>query len=173
MTGSLNNPMRKIYVEKVTLNIGVGEGGMALDNAKKLLTKITNRKPVETLAKVRNPVFKIRKGDAIGAKVTLRNKEAVEILKKALKAKKNKLQRKMFDKFGNVSFGVSEYIDFPGIKYDPRLGMIGFDVCVTLCRPCKRIQFKKKRKAKPGNNHRIRYEESIEFMKKNFAVEIV
>lgn len=167
------NPMRKIFIEKVTLNIGVGQAGIALENAKSLLEKITGKKPVETIAKVRNPVFKIKKGDPIGAKVTLRKKDAVEILKKSLKAKKNKLNRKMFDKFGNLSFGVSEYIDYPGIKYDPKLGMIGFDVCVTLSRPGKRVQLRKRKRSKIGNSHKISPEEAIEFMQKEFGIEII
>lgn len=167
------NPMRKIFIEKVTLNIGVGQGGLALENAKTLLERITNKKPVETLAKVRNPVFKIKKGDPIGVKVTLRKNEAVEILRKALQARKNKLNRKMFDRFGNFSFGISEYIDFPGIKYDPQLGMMGFDVCVTLSRYGRRVQLRKRRKGKIGKSHKITPEEAMEFVKDTFGVEIV
>lgn len=167
------NPMRDIFVEKVTLNIGVGQAGIALENAKGLLKEITGRTPVETLAKVRNPVFKIKKGDPIGAKVTLRKSVAVDILKKSLKARKNKLSRKMFDRFGNLSFGVSEYIDFPGIKYNPKLGMMGFDVCVTLSRPGRRVNLRKRRKGKIGKNHRITPEHAMEFMKKEFGVEII
>ncbi|MCC7570380.1 50S ribosomal protein L5 [Candidatus Micrarchaeota archaeon] len=166
------NQMRKIYVEKVTLNIGTGQAGMALENAKNLLKKITERTPVETLAKVRNPVFKIRKGDPIGAKVTLRKDLAKSVLTKALKAKKNKLNSKMFDTFGNVSFGISEYIDYPGLKYDPRIGMLGFDISVTLTRPGRRINLKKRKKSRIGNAHRITAREAINFMKTEFGVEV-
>jgi len=167
------NPMQNISVEKVTLNIGVGQAGIALENAQGLLKEITGREPVETLARVKNPVFKIRKGDPIGAKVTLRKSLAVDILKKSLKAKKNKLSRKMFDRFGNLSFGVSEYIDYPGIKYNPKLGMMGFDVCVTLSRPGRRISLRKRKKSKIGKSHRITPEHAMEYMKEKFDVEIL
>ena len=66
------NPMRTVRVEKVTLNIGVGVGGEPLERAKLLLNRITGATPVVTLAKVRNPTFRIKKGDPIGVKVTLR-----------------------------------------------------------------------------------------------------
>ncbi|MEM4137635.1 MAG: 50S ribosomal protein L5 [Candidatus Anstonellaceae archaeon] len=168
------NPMRQIVIEKVTLNIGVGQAGVELENAKLLLSRLTSRKPVETLAKVRNPVFHIKKGDPIGTKVTLRNQEAVEFLKKALKVKEFKLSKKNFDKFGNFSFGIPEYIHFPGIKYDPKIGIIGFDVCVSLKRKGGwRTKNKKIKKSKISKKHLITKEEGIEFVKKNFGVEII
>jgi len=167
------NPMREIIVEKVTLNIGVGQGGIELENAKTLLQRLTSRKPTETAARVRNPVFHIKKGDRIGAKVTLRNTQAIEFLKKAFKAKENKLSSKNFDKFGNFSFGISEYINFPGIKYDPKIGVIGFDVCVSLKRKSGwRTKLKKIQKSKISKKHYITKEEGIEFVKKTFGIEI-
>lgn len=66
------NSMREILVEKVTVNIGVGAPGEKLDQAKTLLNRLTGGKtPVETQAKKRDPVFKLRKGLPIGTKVTL------------------------------------------------------------------------------------------------------
>ncbi|MFH1285700.1 MAG: 50S ribosomal protein L5, partial [Candidatus Micrarchaeota archaeon] len=53
--------MREVVIEKVTLNIGVGEAGIKLQNAKTLLNRLSGKKAVETAARVRNPVFKIRK----------------------------------------------------------------------------------------------------------------
>ncbi|MCX6777430.1 MAG: 50S ribosomal protein L5 [Candidatus Micrarchaeota archaeon] len=164
--------LRNIIIEKVTVNIGVGKEGPVLENAKVLLNRLTGRTPVPTAARVRNPIFKIKKGDMIGAKVTLRKSAAPEFLKKALDAVESRLKETSFDKRGNFSFGVREYIDFPGVKYDPKLGMFGFDVCVTLARPGGRISKRRRASAKPGKGHAIPREESIEFVKKTFGAEV-
>ncbi len=131
--------LNKVFLEKLTLNIGVGEGGQALDAAKMLLKNITGAKPVSTLARSRNPAFKVRKGDEIGTKITLRGKKAEEILGRALQAVDKSVSSRSFDEFGNVAFGVKEYIDFPGLKYDPRIGMLGFDVCLSLRKKGARV----------------------------------
>ncbi|HLD59654.1 MAG TPA: 50S ribosomal protein L5 [Candidatus Bilamarchaeaceae archaeon] len=159
------NVMREIKIEKVTVNIGVGTPGDKLENAKTLLENITSKTPVETLARDRNPVFKLRKGLPIGAKVTLRGEDAKSFLEKALTAKKKVLKSQNFDRNGNFAFGVAEYIDFPGARYDPTIGMVGFDVCVTLKRPGKRIQIRRIRRSRLGKKHRITKEEAIEFAK--------
>jgi len=166
------NPMREILIDKVTVNIGVGSPGEKLDNAKELLRRLTNHVPVETLARRREPAFKIRPGMPIGVKVTLRGKEAGDFIEKALAAKKRILSAKNFDKFGNVSFGIAEYIDFPGAKYDPSMGMYGFDVCVTLKRRGRRVAERKLKIAKIGKSHRITKEEAIEFLKSKFNAKI-
>jgi large subunit ribosomal protein L5 len=164
--------MQEVRLEKVTANIGVGAGGEKLENAKTLLERITGKKVVATRAKVRNPTFKIQKGDEIGVKVTLRGNDAVEFAKKAFDAAENRVGEKSFDETGNVSFGVREYIDFPGAKYDPKIGMLGFDVCLTLKKPGTRVMHrrvarKKRIKQKVGRG------EAIEFVKKLFGIEVV
>jgi len=165
--------MRSILINKVTVNIGVGAPGDRLDQAKTLLTRLSNdRTPVETLARKRDPVFKLRKGLPIGTKVTLRGDEAKSFLEKALAAKRKTLKLSNFDKQGNLAFGVHEYIDFPGAKYDPGIAMFGFDVCVSLARPGGRIALRRLRPASIGNAHRISKEEAMEFMKNSFNVKI-
>lgn len=164
--------MREIVVDKVTLNIGVGKGGQELENAKKLLERLSGAKAVPTHAKVRNPVFRIKKGDLIGTKTTLRGQAAIDFVKKALKAKSFTLQSRSFDKDGNFSFGIHEYIEFPGAKYDPQIGMLGFDVCVTLRRRGYRVARRRRAKAKIGKSHRLTKEEGIEFAKKMFEVDV-
>jgi large subunit ribosomal protein L5 len=159
-------------IDKVTVNIGVGSPGERLEAAKELLSRLTGQKPIETLAKKRNPVFKLRKGLPIGAKVTLRGKAAKEFLEKALLAKRKILKEKNFDKTGNFSFGITEYIDFPGAKYDPQIGMFGFDVCVTLKRKGKRVAVRKIARSKIGKSHLIKKEEAIEFAKSNLGVKV-
>ncbi len=164
------NKMREILIDKVTVNIGIGSPGEQLDNAKILLERLTNQKPVTTKAKGRNQTFKLRKGLEIGTKVTLRGKKAEEFLKKALESKKKKLNSKVIDRNGNFSFGIAEYIDFPGAKYDPEIGMMGFDVCVTLKRRGKRIETRMRKKSRIGKKHRITKEEAMEFLKNKFGV---
>ncbi|MDD5339875.1 MAG: 50S ribosomal protein L5 [Candidatus ainarchaeum sp.] len=165
--------MRDILIEKVTVNIGVGAPGERLDHAKGLLSRLAgNRKPVETVAKRREPVFKLRKGMAIGTKVTLRGGDAKSFLEKAFAARRKMIKESNFDKQGNFAFGVPEYIDFPGAKYDPAIGMFGFDVCVSLVRPGRRVSLRRLRPATIGKGHRISREEAMEFVKSSFGVKI-
>ena len=165
--------MRDVKIEKITLNIGVGSSGEKLENAKKLLQKLTRQKPVATLSKKRIPTWDIRKDLPIGVKVTLRGKKAMDFLDKCLDSVDRKIKRKSFDNNGNCSFGVREYIDLPGFKYDPSIGMFGFDVCVTLIKPGYRIA-RRKRKARniPKKQH-VSKEESIEFVKNNLNIEVL
>ncbi|MGV8176288.1 MAG: 50S ribosomal protein L5 [Candidatus Bilamarchaeaceae archaeon] len=173
MAETSNNKMRELRVEKVTVNIGVGNSGERLDHAKELLTKLTGgKKPIETLAKKRNPVFHLRPGLPIGAKVTLRGKDALEFLDKALTARRRNVKAGSFDNEGNFSFGVPEYIDFPGAKYDPKMGVFGFDVCVTLSRKGRRVERRRLRQSKIGGGHRIGKEEAIEYATKNLNAKI-
>ncbi len=168
----MDNKMRETVVDKVTLNIGVGMAGQELENAKSLLERLSGAKAVPTHAKVRNPVFKIKKGDIIGTKATLRGQSAIEFVKKALKAKGFALPSRSFDKEGNFSFGVPEYIEFPGAKYDPNIGMLGFDVCVTLRRRGFRVGKRRRAKAKIGRHHRLTKEDGIEFAKSAFQMKV-
>jgi large subunit ribosomal protein L5 len=163
----------KPFIEKVTINIGVGEQSEKLDNAEEVLKRLTGKKPVRTKAKKKVPSFGIRKGLQIGVKVTLRKKEAIEILKKLLAAKRFRINKESFDDNGNVSFGIVEYIDVPGMKYDPNIGMYGFDVCVTLAKKGVRVKRRKIRKAKIGKRQRVTKDEAIEFFKNVFNVNII
>jgi len=167
------NPMRGLKVSKVTVSIGVGQSGQPLENAKLLLRKLTGRTPATTVARSRNPVFKLRKGDPIGAKVTLRRAPAVEFLKKAFECVGNRLPSRAFDKTGNFSLGIREYIDFPGVKYDPQIGMMGFDVCVTLQRAGgARVKARRRGNAEPRRSYAVRREEAMEFVSRMFGVEL-
>ncbi len=157
--------MSSVRIEKITLNIGVGAPGQALQNAQKLLAKISGGKPVLTKARTRNPTFQIRKGDDIGVKITLRKKVALEVLKRCLDSIDNLLSENFFDKTGNVSFGIKEYIDVPGIKYDPEIGMMGFDVAVTLAKPGYRVQNRRIAYGRIPRAQRVSKPEAIEFMK--------
>ena len=73
---------------------------------------------------------------------------------------------------GNISFGIHEYMDIPGAKYDPKIGMMGLEVCVTLERPGFRIKRRKIMKKKIPNKQKITKEESVEFIIKKFNIKM-
>ncbi len=167
----MNNPMREIRLEKVTINAGAGEAGPKLEKSKAMLEKITGKKVVITRTHKRS-TFGVAKDRPIGVKVTLRGNDAMETLKRLLGAIDNKLKTSQFDANGNFSFGIAEYIHVPGMKYDPDIGILGFDVCVTLERPGYRVKKRRYRKGKIGKSHRIKPEESIEWAKKELGVKV-
>lgn len=163
---------REIEIEKVTLNIGCGDDKAKIEKATKLLETLTERKSVITKSK-RRSTFGVPKGKPIGVKVTLRGEQAKEFLKKALAGVENKLKNSQFDSTGNVSFGIREYIDMPGVKYQHDVGMMGFDVAVTLKRAGFRIKQRRIQQRQISRKHKINKEAAIEFLKKNFGAEII
>lgn len=169
----MNNPMLKTRIEKVTVNIGVGEGGERLRKAEKLLEDLTKQKPIRTFAKVTNRDFGIRKGMPIGCKVTLRKEKAIKFLKEALWVRNFKLPAWSFDDEGNFSFGIADHTEFKDMKYDPEVGIFGMDICVTLEKPGYRIKRRKIAKTKLPHKQRVKKQEAIEFLKKEFNVEVI
>ncbi|MFH1638271.1 MAG: 50S ribosomal protein L5 [Candidatus Woesearchaeota archaeon] len=166
------NKMREIRIEKITLNIGAGMPGPHMEKAVKVLEVISGVKPVETKTTKRIPGWKIRPGLPIGCKVTLRGKKAEEVLSALFQAVDSKLPPYKFDKTGNLSFGIKEYIDIPGMKYDMSIGIIGLEVAVTLARPGFRIKRRRIRKRQVGNKHKITKEEAISFISEKFSVNV-
>jgi large subunit ribosomal protein L5 len=166
------NTSRNVRIEKVTLNIGAGKDQSKLEKGIKLLEKITGVKPVTTVTKKRIPGWGLRPGLPIGCKVTLRKKIATETLKRLLNAKDNLLQKNQFDENGNIAFGLEEYIDIPNVNYDPEIGIIGLEVCVTLERNGFRIKRRRMKKTKVPKKHIITKQEAIDFMKKEFNVKL-
>ena len=162
------NKMKEIRVEKVTLNIGCGSKGNP-EVAKTILERITDGKPVITKTLKRN-TFGVAKNRPIGCKITIR-KNAETLLERLLQTKENRLHKNSFDNTGNVSFGVKEYIEVPNMDYDPKIGVMGFDVAITLERPGYRVK-KKRIPFKIGKPHVIKKEEAMEFMRKNLSVKI-
>ena len=165
------NPMREIRLEKVTLNIGAGEAGPRLEKGQALLKKISESTVVVTKTHKRT-TFGPAKAKPIGAKVTIRGEKAMEVLKTLLSAVENRLKPGQFDRNGNFSFGVKEYIHIPGMKYDPDIGIMGFDVAVTLTRPGYRVSRKRTRPGKVGKSHRITQEDAQRWAIDNFAIKI-
>ena len=154
----MTNPNRAIKIAKITINIGCGESGEKLERAKKMLEHLTERKVAVTTTHGRT-TFGMAKGRPIGVKVTLRGKEAIEFLKKALDALDSKLPARCFDGQGNFAFGVREHIDLPGVRYDPDIGIFGMDVCVTLERPGFSVG-RASISHKVGHSHRITAEDA-------------
>lgn len=165
------NPMRRIRIEKITLNIGCGDDAAKLEKAKKLLEYLTGRTPLVTKSKTRS-TFGIAKGKPIGTMITLRKKEAAEFLDRALQAVGKKLKASQFDSEGNFSFGIREYIDIPGTRYQHAIGMLGFDVSVTLERPGFGIKKSRIMKRKIPASHKISAEDTINWVKEQFKVEV-
>jgi large subunit ribosomal protein L5 len=124
------NIMREIRIEKITLNMGCGTDKNKLDRAKKLLETLSGQKVLTTLSKKRS-TFGVIKGKPIGVKVTLRKENALKFFRGALSAVDNELKESQIDE-GNFSIGIKEYIDLPDVQYDPEVGIVGLDVCVTL-----------------------------------------
>jgi large subunit ribosomal protein L5 len=165
--------MRGLRIEKTVVNIGVGEAGERLLKAQKVLEMLTTQKPVETISKTTNKDLGIRKGMPIGCRVTLRGERAEEFLKRALWVKNNKLADYNFDPEGNFSFGVPDYTEFEGMKYDPEIGIFGMDVSVTLKRPGYRVVMRRRVTSKIPRRHRVTREEGIHFMQDKFGVEVI
>jgi large subunit ribosomal protein L5 len=165
--------MRDLYVEKVVVNIGVGEAGERLAKAEKVLEMVTKQKPVETLSKTVNRDLGIREGMPLGCKVTLRGEAAVDFVKQALSIREMRVPEYSFDQEGNMSFGISDYTDFEGMKYDPEIGIFGMDISVVLRRPGNRITQRALLKRRIPKSHRVGRDEAIQYMKDNFQIEVV
>ncbi len=168
----MTNIMRQPRIEKVTLNIGAGKDVQKLEKGVSLIRAITGIEPVKTVTQKRIPNWGLRPGLPIGCKLTLRKQPAIELLKRLLHAKEFKLKPSQFDEGGNVSFGIQEYIDIPGVAYDPKIGIMGLEVCVTLERPGYRIKRRRLRKKKIPRSHMVTREEAVDFMQKNFNVKV-
>jgi large subunit ribosomal protein L5 len=134
------NPMEVPRVTKITVNIGLGE---ALTNSKAVeaavsdLTIITGQKPVVTKAKRSIAQFKIREGNTIGCKVTLRGQRMWDFLERLTRLALPRIRdfrgvpSKSFDGRGNYSLGLREQLAFPEIDYDKVDRLRGLEMTVV------------------------------------------
>ena len=137
---SYKSVMQVPRIEKITLNMGVGEAiadKKVLEHATNDLTAISGQKPQVTLARKSVAGFKIREGYPIGAKVTLRGERMWEFLERLISISVPRirdfrgLNPKSFDGRGNYSMGVREQIIFPEIEYDKIDKIRGMDITIT------------------------------------------
>ena len=137
---SYKSVMQVPRIEKITLNMGVGEAisdKKVLEHATNDLTAISGQKPVTTVARKSVAGFKIREGYPIGTKVTLRGERMWEFLERLISISIPRirdfrgLNPKSFDGRGNYSMGVREQIIFPEIEYDKIDKIRGLDVTIT------------------------------------------
>jgi large subunit ribosomal protein L5 len=136
----IKNPMAVPKIEKVVLNMGVGEAISnikVLDNAVDELATITGQKPVVTKAKKSIASFKLREGQSIGARVTLRGEKMYEFLDRLINVAMPRIRdfrgvsRRAFDGRGNYNLGVKEQIIFPEINFDSVDAIRGMDIAIT------------------------------------------
>jgi len=167
------NPMKRPYLEKVVLNIGVGSGGEELERASSVLKTISGRQPRKTLSRKNVKEFNLRKGRPIGVKVTVRGKEAEDLLKRLMIVYNNRVKRTSFDNYGNFGFGITEHIAIPGVEYDTLIGIWGLDVTARLVRPGMRVKYRRIHRAKVPKDHYVSREEAQYFLEKYFNARIV
>jgi len=167
------NVMRKPRIGKVSVNIGVGESGERLVKAQKVLEMVTTQRSKQTFSKVTNRDFGIREGQPIGCIVTLRGEKAMDFLKRAFTIRENRIASYSFDQEGNLSFGIPDYTDFSGLKYDPEIGIFGMDISVSIHRPGKRISRRRVMRRSVPKKHRMTRAEAMNFMKEIFNIEVI
>ncbi len=124
-------------LEKIVINMGVGEGAREdkfIDAAVEDLKTITGQKPVVTKARKSIAGFKLREGQTIGAKVTLRNENMYDFMEKLIKVALPRVRdfrgvsNHAFDGHGNYTLGIKEQLIFPEIEYDNVLKIRGMDI---------------------------------------------
>ncbi len=167
------NPMKKMRIEKLTLNVGAGKDAKVLEKGTMLLKALTGIDPVKTKTMKRLQAWGLRPGLPVGCKITIRDQDHIkELLPRLLDAKDKTLRLKMFDNYGNISFGIPECIDITDYKYDPKIGIMGLQVSLTLARPGYRVMRRRLHRSGIKRDHLISRDEAIDFMKKNYSVTI-
>lgn len=136
---SYKNPMEVPKLDKVVINMGVGEAvndRKAVDGAMADLAAITGQKPVATKSRTSIATFKLRDGMSIGAKVTLRRDRMYEFIDRLINIALPRvrdfrgLNGKSFDGRGNFAMGLKEQIVFPEIEYDKVDMVRGMDIII-------------------------------------------
>ena len=167
----MENVMRKIRLEKVVLSCGAT--GHDLEKAQKLLEMLSGKKAqiIKAGPKRRIPNFSVKPYLPLGARVTLRKKEAVQILGRLLGAIDNQLSKSQISE-NNFSFGIKEYIEIPGTEYKREIGIRGLNVTVVFNRPGLRVKRKKIKSSNLPAKQIVSAEEIINFMEENFDTEV-
>ena len=136
----IKNPMLIPALEKITISVGLGEGGRDkkyVESVVNTISLIAGQKAVVTKAKKSIAGFKLREGMEVGVKVTLRKDRMYNFLKKLISIALPRVRdfkgvnRNGFDGRGNFSFGLNEQLIFPEIKYDDIIKIHGMNVTIT------------------------------------------
>ncbi len=172
-TQTLLNPMQSPRIGKVVVNISVGKSGEPLQKAVRILEQLTGQKPSTRKAKKTIRDWGVSRKESIACLVTLRGERATNFLKRAFDAIGRKLTASHFDRNGNFSYGIREHIDIPGTRYDPELGIVGMDVCVSMEKAGYDVKRRRRAPSPVGRRQRLTPEESMAYVREAFGVEIL
>jgi large subunit ribosomal protein L5 len=143
-------PMQAPRIEKITLNMGVGDAktdGKLLEAASTQLARISGQQPSVRRSRKSIAAFKLREGNPVGVSVTLRGERAYEFLDRLLSVAIPRirdfrgLNPRSFDGRGNYSIGVKEQVIFPEIDYDKVDHVRGLDITITTSAPSDEESF--------------------------------
>ncbi len=169
-TTLVKNPMRRIKISKVLLSCGATDKN--LEKAKKLLELISGKKAQIIASRKRIPAFNVRPGLEVGTRVTLRNENAIQLLKRLLEAINNTIVLEQVSD-NHFSFGIKEYIEIPGIEYQRDIGTRGLNITAVFSRPGVRVKLKKLKTGKLPHRQHVSPDEIIKFMETNFQTKFI
>lgn len=135
-----SNPMALPRLEKVVINVGVGKhikDEAYIDRVEESLSRITGQKPLKTLARLSISNFKVREGQIVGLKVTLRGTRMYDFVEKMLRVTFPRVRdfqgisSKAFDRNGNYTIGFKEQLSFPEVSSEDATNPHGLEVTVV------------------------------------------